>query len=112
MRIAIPVANGNLSLHFGHCEKFTIVDVDEEAKTILNIEEFDAPPHQPDMLPRWLGEKKVNVVIVSGIGYRAQSLFEQQNIAVLTGAPPVSPESLVSHYLNGTLVAGANVCDH
>ena len=112
MRIAIPVANGILSQHFGHCEKFAIIDVDEEAKTILNTEELDAPPHQPDMLPRWLGERKVNIVISCGMGHRAQSLFEQQNIAVLTGAPPVSPESLVGHYLNGTLVTGSNVCDH
>ncbi len=36
MRIAIPVTDGKLSAHFGHCEKFCIIDVDSENKTIVN----------------------------------------------------------------------------
>jgi predicted Fe-Mo cluster-binding NifX family protein len=29
MRIAIPMAGGTLCPHFGHCEQFAIVDVDQ-----------------------------------------------------------------------------------
>ncbi|NLF18973.1 MAG: ATPase, partial [Lentisphaerae bacterium] len=28
MRLAIPIADGRLSLHFGHCESFALIDVD------------------------------------------------------------------------------------
>jgi hypothetical protein len=31
---------------------------------------------------------------------------------VIIGAPMDSPESLTNQYLSGTLVTGANVCDH
>jgi ATP-binding protein involved in chromosome partitioning len=32
MKIAIPVVNKQLCLHFGHCEQFVLVDVDEQTK--------------------------------------------------------------------------------
>ena len=32
--------------------------------------------------------------------------------AVVVGAPAEAPEQLASQYLAGTLVSGANVCDH
>lgn len=31
MKIAIPMAGGQLCMHFGHCEQFALVDVDETA---------------------------------------------------------------------------------
>ena len=70
------------------------------------------PPHEPGLLPRWLGEKGVNLIIAGGMGQRAVSLFTEQGIKVLTGAPQLSVEELISHYVNQTLVTGANVCDH
>lgn len=30
MKIAIPVAEGKLCMHFGHCEVFALFDVNEE----------------------------------------------------------------------------------
>jgi predicted Fe-Mo cluster-binding NifX family protein len=112
MRIAVPVANGVLSMHFGHCEAFTLVDVDPDSRAIVNTEETSAPPHQPGLLPRWLGEQGVDVVIAGGMGQRAHSLFAEQNVSVVVGASPVSPEVLVKDYLDGTLQTGENVCDH
>ena len=32
MRIAIPIADGKLAMHFGHCERFALVDVDPSKK--------------------------------------------------------------------------------
>ena len=29
MKIAIPLAAGRLCMHFGHCEQFALVEVDE-----------------------------------------------------------------------------------
>ena len=34
MKIALPLADGKLCMHFGHCEIFAIVEVDDIAKTI------------------------------------------------------------------------------
>ena len=112
MKIAIPVANGNLCLHFGHCEKFAIIDVDEATKTITGAEEAVPPPHEPGVLPKWLHEKGANVIIAGGMGMRAQQFFTQYGIKVVVGASSDNPQTVVLNYLKGSLVTGANVCDH
>ena len=112
MRIAIPVAEGRLAMHFGHCAQFVLIDADPEQKTILKQEVIDAPDHVPGLLPRWLGERGATVIIAGGMGSRAQGLFAEQGIKVVVGAPAESPEWLVKEFLNGTMVSGDNVCDH
>jgi len=112
MRIAIPLAAGRLSLHFGHCDEFALLDVDPETKEITAKETVPAPGHQPGVLPRWLHERGANVIIASGMGQRAQQLFAQNDITVVVGAGAESPEQLVSAYVNGMLEAGENICDH
>jgi ATP-binding protein involved in chromosome partitioning len=112
MKIAIPVAGGFLAQHFGHCEKFALVDVDPATKEITSSTEVAAPEHQPGLLPPWLKERGVNLVIAGGMGSRAHSLFQAEGIEVLTGAPAESAAALVRKYLDGQLVTGANACDH
>jgi predicted Fe-Mo cluster-binding NifX family protein len=112
MIIAIPVAEEKLCSHFGHCDQFALVEVDNENKQILKTVTLDAPPHQPGLLPVWLQDRGVNVVIAGGMGGRAQELFKQKNIQVLVGAPVDTPESLVLQFLNNTLIQGINHCDH
>ena len=112
MKIAIPVAQGRLSAHFGHSEQFAILEVDEQSKNILQKSMHEAPPHEPGLLPRWLHELGAQVIIAGGMGGRAQELFAQSGITVVVGAPVDTPEQLASAYLNGTLQAGDNICDH
>jgi len=112
MRIAIPIANGTLCMHFGHCENFALIDVDASTSKILKREDIQAPPHQPGLLPPWLAERGATFVIAGGMGQRAIALFNQQGIEVLVGAPALAPETLVKEYLAGRLTAGENVCDH
>ena len=112
MKIAIPLADGKLTAHFGHCGQFAIVDVDPESKTIKGQAVLNPPPHEPGVLPAWLSEQGVSLVIAGGMGQRAQMLFAEKDIEVIVGAPVETPEELVNSYLAGTLEAGANVCDH
>lgn len=112
MRIAIPLADGRLAMHFGHCERFALIDADPEGRKILQREDIAAPPHEPGLLPRWLGERGANVIIAGGMGSRAQGLFAERGIAVIVGAPAETPERIVQAYLDGNLESGENVCDH
>jgi predicted Fe-Mo cluster-binding NifX family protein len=112
MRIAIPLANGKLAMHFGHCERFALVDVNAAEKKIISREDIEAPPHQPGLLPPWLAERGATVIIAGGMGQRAQGLSAEQGIQVVVGAAAGTPKRLVSDYLAGTLQVGANVCDH
>jgi len=112
MRYAIPVSGGVVSPHFGHCEHFALFDVDEDKKEIVSKELALSPGHQPGLLPEWLAEQGVSFVIASGMGSRAQSLFQQNRIGVITGIMESDPEKAVLSYLNGLLATGDNICDH
>ena len=112
MKFAIPVTNGRLSSHFGHCEQFAVIETKDDDETIKNTEYLTPPAHEPGAFPKWLGEMAVNIVIGSGMGQRAQQLFAQNNIKVIVGAADDTPEQLVQQYLAGTLKCGQNVCDH
>ena len=91
MKIAIPTAKGKLCMHFGHCERFALVDADPARRRIVGREDVEAPPHEPGLLPRWLAERGATVIIAGGMGQRAQELFTQRNIQVIVGAPAEIP---------------------
>jgi len=112
MRIAVPTANGLLCPHFGHCDEFTIVDVNPDTEEITNTHTIPAPDHEPGLLPKLLHEMEVTVIIAGGMGNRAQALFAQKGIKVCVGAPVAPPKDIVAAYLAGTLETGANLCDH
>ena len=109
MKFAIPLAEGKLTTHFGHCQQFAILDV--ENNKIVNQDFLTPPPHEPGVLPQWLNELGANVIIAGGMGHRAISLFNQAGIEVVTGALAADPLNLVNNYLDDTLFTGENACD-
>ena len=109
-RIAIPLENGILCSHFGHCQQFAIIDA--ENSSISGETLVTPPPHEPGLLPAWLAEKGVTDVIAGGMGQRAINLFNQQNINVFAGAQLKGHKELANDLLNNSLAAGANYCDH
>ena len=112
MLIAIPVSNGQLSMHFGHCEQFALIEVDKENKKILDKYMMQPPQHEPGVLPKWLGKLGANVIIAGGMGMRAQQLFTENGIRVIVGTPGGTPDAIAQQYLEGTLETGENICDH
>jgi ATP-binding protein involved in chromosome partitioning len=112
MKIAVPVAQGMLCMHFGHSEQFALFEVDADQKKILSKQMLTPPRHEPGVLPKWLSELGANVIITGGMGIRAQNLFTQSGVDVVVGAPAEDPAGVVQAYLDGTLQAGANICDH
>jgi len=111
MKFAVPTYQGKLCTHFGHCEAFAIIDV-EAGGTIINEIFENPPPHEPGLLPEWISQKGVNCVIAGGMGSRAQQLFAQRGVKVVTGAQGEYPREVVQQYLKGSLQTGANACDH
>jgi len=112
MKIAIPIADGKLCLHFGHCENFAMVTVDDTSHKITGQELLDPPAHEPGVLPKWLHEQGATVILAGGMGSRAKDLFTQNDIKVVTGCTPNSPETLTAAYLADSLATGDNTCDH
>jgi ATP-binding protein involved in chromosome partitioning len=112
MKYAVPVSGGRVCPHFGHCEQFALIDVDEAKKGIVGKKVVPSPGHEPGFLPNWLAQQGVNKVIAGGMGSRAQELFHQNNIEVITGAMENDPERAVLNFINGVLATGSNACDH
>ena len=108
--IAIPVTEGILSSHFGHCEQFyfaTIVDGK------ISEEKMVTPPaHEPGLYPKWVKEQGATLVIGGGMGQKARDLFAAQNLEAIVGAPTISPRDVVESYLAGDLVTSQNTCNH
>ncbi len=108
--IAVPTSNDCLCQHFGHCEKFAIFQV--ENKKITGESYVTPPPHEPGVLPAWLASQGVTHIIAGGMGQKAISLFNQQNIQVFTGVEERPAKILAEDFLNDKLIAGVNACDH
>ena len=89
-----------------------MIDVDSPSKKVLGLTAIPAPEHEPGLLPAWLADKGAGFIIAGGMGSRAQQLFAEQGVTVITGAPVAEPETVVQQYLAGSLVTGENVCDH
>ncbi len=107
---AVPTEGGKLCAHFGHCEKFAIIETEND-KVVK--EKYLVPPgHQPGVYPEFLAQQGVSVIISGGMGQRAQVLFAQNNIEVCVGVMAESPKKLVEQYLNNELQTGQNLCDH
>jgi len=110
MKIAIPLTGGKLSPHFGHCEEFGIYEIEDGR--VVKSEKMTPPAHEPGVLPNWLREMGVNVVVGGGMGNRAQDLFHQNCIDVYYGVTITDPDTVVKTYLAGDLESGVNLCDH
>ena len=109
-RIAIPLENGILCAHFGHCEEFAIVEV--ENNVITATKRVTPPEHVPGLYPKWVAQFGVTDVIAGGMGQQAVTLFIEQNINAFIGAPVKSAEALVKDFVEGKLEVRAEVCNH
>ena len=110
MKFAIPTLNNEITAHFGHCDKFAIV---ETTDNVITNEEIVSPPvHQPGSYPKFLAEKGVDVIIAGGMGQKAQVLFTQNNIKVHLGVISGTAKKLVEDHINNQLKTGGNLCDH
>ncbi len=107
MRLAVAIEAGEVAQHFGHCEGFQIIDI--ENSTLVKEEFMANPGHKPGLLPRLLHEREVNVVIAGGMGGGAVDLFNENSIDVITGASG-KLAAVVDSYLDGSLVSSESVC--
>ncbi|WP_018702772.1 NifB/NifX family molybdenum-iron cluster-binding protein [Anaeromusa acidaminophila] len=109
-KYGVPTYQGMLCAHFGHCEQFAIVAV--ENGQVQGMEMLTPPPHEPGVIPNWLAQQGVHKVIAGGMGVKAQMIFATHGIEVVCGAAAQEPQELVRLYLAGQLVQGDNPCSH
>ena len=108
-RIAVPSVeagglDGQRSGHFGHCDVFTLVDVEageiKQVTTIANQSHVQGGCMVPVNL---LADHKVNALIVGGIGMRPLMGFRQVGIDVYHDVTRPEIKSVVEDLLAGKL---------
>ncbi|MGD2149835.1 MAG: NifB/NifX family molybdenum-iron cluster-binding protein [Desulfobacterales bacterium] len=110
-RIAVPSMEkggleGQRSGHFGHCDVFTLVDV--EAGVIKDVTTISNQNHVQGgcMVPvNLLAEHNVNALIVGGIGMRPLMGFRQVGIDVYYDAERPEIKPVVEDLIAGKLSA-------
>lgn len=107
MLIAVPSdapggLDANISEHFGHCEVFTLVQVDErevgEVTLVPNGEHEQGGCLAPVTS---LKEKGAETMITGGMGRRPLAGFEQAGIAVHHKGDAVTVGEAIEHFLAG-----------
>jgi predicted Fe-Mo cluster-binding NifX family protein len=112
MRIAFSAETKNglespISHHFGRCPAYILVDVEENI--VQSVQSLDNPffqGHEPGMVPNFINQQGVNVMISGGMGRRAIDFFKQFEIGVATGAQG-DVQFALQAYLQGKLLEAA-----
>ena len=107
--IAIPAERpGSLGcevcMHFGHCEVFTLVDIENDA--VKNVAVLENPPHSEGgcLTPvQILAERGVKVMLAGGMGLRPLMAFNQAGIRVYRVGEVENIEQAVQAFIDGQL---------
>lgn len=107
MKIAISTDGDYVSLHFGRCPEFTIVDI--KNGKVAKKEIIPNPGHSPGNIPRFLHQKNVEVIVAGGMGMRATGLFNEMGIKAVVGVSGKIDE-VVLELCKDTLNCGESLC--
>jgi len=100
-----------MSMHFGRCPFFMVVDVDgREVKKVEAVENPYFNGHVPGAVPQFINTLKVNAMIAGGMGPKAVDMFNGFGIEVATGVSG-KVENVLNAYLDGR-VKGFAPCAH
>ena len=107
MKIAVTTEDNMVFPHFGRSPQFTIYEIEDckikDKKILAN------PGHEMGVIPEFLKNEGVSLVITGGMGMRARELFSQYNIDCFVGVEGSSDDA-VNAYLNNALENKDSIC--
>ncbi len=109
MRYAIAADGMQVAPHFGRCEHYELVDIEDGA--VRHTETLANPGHAPGLLPQLLADHGVGVVVAGGAGPRAIGMLRELGIVTCLGVSG-AVEDAVAALVAGTLEAGESSCEH
>lgn len=111
MKIALPTRDGHIDDHFGHCDHFTIITVEQDK--IVAREEMPSPEGcgcKSDIAPT-LAQQGVRLLLGGNMGEGAKNVLNANGIKVIRGCQgPI--EDVVQSYINNELQDNSIACDH
>lgn len=113
MKIAIATENNCVSGHFGGSKYFTFVEIDDTTSTkkVISKTLVEAPPHETGSFPNFIKSQGADLIIVGGMGLRAQQMLTAFNIKVYAGIAGTIDDT-IQQFIAGTLQPGESFCNH
>jgi len=112
MKIALPTRDGNIDDHFGHCDHYTIMTLDND-RNIVKIEAMDSPEGcgcKSDIAPV-LANLGVKVMLAGNMGQGAVNILTKAGIQVIRGCSgPV--DAVAQKWLAGDIQDNLITCNH
>lgn len=112
MKIALPSRDGKIDEHFGHCDYFSVVTV--ENKSIVDEQRVDPPAGCgcKSNIVGTLAEMGVTVMLAGNMGEGAVQVLGSHGIQVVRGCSG-EPTDAVNRWLAGSVVdSGQSCADH
>ncbi len=107
--IAVPSCapggiDAEISAHFGHCDLFTLVEIDDGAVTRVDSLPSVAHQHGGCMVPvDLLADRGVRILIAGGMGMRPLAGFNQVGIDVYKNGGASRVGQAIQAFLSGTM---------
>ena len=113
MKIALPSRNNNIDDHFGHCEYFTVLTIDQQNKQITTSETVQSPAGCgcKSNIASTLAEIGVKVMLAGNMGEGAVRVLNNSGIDVVRGCSG-EINTVALNWLKGSLVDSGDSCDH
>lgn len=115
MRIALPIADGKFSTHYGRAQALSLHDIDlGSGKTSdLGLKEF--PEEGTCSAAPWVAAQGVEVLLVGGLGAGAARGLGEVGVKVFAGIEEEDPAKVVEMFLAGLaqakeLAPGESLC--
>lgn len=111
MKLAVPTREGVVDEHFGHCDHYTIYEI--EGDSLGQASRLDSPQGCgcKSNIANVLADMGVTVMLAGNIGQGAVNVLSQNGIQVIRGCRgPVF--ELASAYLAGKVEDQPILCDH
>jgi len=110
MKIAIPTKDNQVDEHFGHCDYFSIFELNEKKEVIaqsklVTSKECGCKSNLADEL----AAQNVNIMLASGIGEGAIKKLKGQNIEVIAGFK-CSVEEALNKYIRNDFFTNFTIC--
>jgi len=102
MKVAIPTRNGQVDDHFGHCESYTIFDI--ENKKVIKEELMKSPEGcgcKSNVAPL-LAQKGVKIMLAGNMGKGALQVLNSSGIEVIRGCNG-NVKDVINDYLKGSV---------
>lgn len=111
MKIAVPTKDGCVDNHFGHCDHYTIYNIDN--KLILDVVEHPSPQGCgcKSGIAAELRQMGVEVMLAGSMGEGAFQKLSAEGIKVIRGCSG-DVNAVVKGYLTGFILDSGVGCDH